>query len=488
MRYFLIFLFTVTTAHSQWAYNGNFSTSFNLGHNFSVSTTGMENRRYNIWYNRNGGAWIQGRSGGFFGNTSLTVSGSASSETISFRNLPVGHEEPVSISGSVQFQLVDSASSTYGTGQVLADSGVLTFDMEGVGTKVTTATRRDVHDGDSSIVLDFLGGTQITGDIVESEEDTIDIVDKPVVTLLDLDIEEFESVEGASAPDIAFFHQPEGTEIGEALAGSIPYDDIFDVSNPRVSLDIPDLKVGDTLHFAADSSGNLETGTIQADAAGNLLWVREGTEVVSTTVTNTPNTASPDPTVSDPVPNPNGTPSPGGTSNTGNNTTTQIITKTTNENNSVTINQTSVDNSITNSSNTNIEVTGSGDDVSTISTGQETASATAALQAGLSQGNSEGSDRYDSDSERLSNSLAEAGERLSNVTSQLELRFTEYKPIPEGTSFNAQGVHTVSLPLGPNNVSFDLDLNHPSVKLIRAVELVILSLFAIKLFFKIVKV
>ena len=488
MRFFFLFFLFASSVQAQWAYNGNFSTSFNLSHQFTISTTGMENRAYQIWYNRNGGAWIQGRTGGFFGNTSISVSGSASSETISFRNFPVGHEEPVDISGSFQVQLVDSTSRIYGSGLVLADSGVLTFDMQGTGVKVTTATIRDVSDGESMIVLDFLGGTDITGDIVDSEEDDSIEDNKPVVTLLNLDIEEFDSTEGAAPPDIAFFHQPDGVDIGDALAGSIPYDDIFDVTNPRVSLDIPNLQVGDTLHFAADSSGLLETGTIRADAAGNLLWVPEGTEVVSTTVVPSPNTGSPDPVVPpDPVGGVGGS-DPPPTNTTGNNTTTNIITRTTNENNSVTINQTSVDNSVTNSSNTNIEVTGNSDNLSTLTAGEETAGATAALLAGVASGEAEGEETYGERTREVSSSLAEAGEKLSGVTDQLESRLREFDPLPDGSSLSRPSSMRIVLPLGPNDVVFDLDLDHPAVQLIRSVEFFVVGLFAVRFFFRILVV
>ena len=107
--------------------------------------------------------------------------------------------------------------------------------------------------------------------------------------------------------------------------------------------------------------------------------------------------------------------------------------------------------------------------------------------AGDAQGRSDAAGEFDDPLSELSDGLVEAADKLGTATDGLVTKLTDYEPF-SGVSFGRTSTYAVRIPLGSYVVNQNLDTGSPPFVLIRLVELFLLSIIGVRMFFNIIKI
>ncbi|NWK54250.1 hypothetical protein HW115_01400 [Verrucomicrobiaceae bacterium N1E253] len=233
-------------------------------------------------------------------------------------------------------------------------------------------------------------------------------------------------------------------------------------ANPAIALEGVELANGDKITFSVD--GATIEGTIVQGADGSLLWTESGTQIVDTS------------THTELVRNADGSYSVKQVSN--------VTTSKTNDNGSTTVSTSKINKETGKTETKGTGTAQEGEGRTGMSSAEEIAGAKAEAEAGAAEGQAEGQAAFDEVSQEASDSMAEASEKLQGATDGLKGKMSSYRPF-DGVAFGQQNSYSVSFPLGDYSAPITLPLDHPSVSLIRAVELFIVSLFGVRFFFKI---
>lgn len=223
----------------------------------------------------------------------------------------------------------------------------------------------------------------------------------------------------------------------------------FDSSQINFVLEGVILTDGDTATFNSTEWEAPITGGVSQDVSDGFVWTNDATEILNSSVNALGDT--------------------------------NYTTATTNANGSTTINQTTSDSQggVTSSSSTVQD-----NNPDPLSTAEEIAMSESAISQGVAEGTAEGEALYSDKLGDIEAGLEEATDELTTATDGLEDKLSNYNPW-DGFTVGTTSTYDINMPLGNWDLQYTIDLQSPAMQTIRAVELFIVSIFAIRFFFRI---